>query len=124
MILKHVLLVGLGGAIGSIARFLIQKYMHQTFPDPFPLGTFIVNVLGCFAIGLLYGLTSNYAIFTNELRLLLMAGICGGFTTFSSYTVESLALIEQQRYTTFVMYFAGSALTGLAMTFFGAWLTK
>lgn len=124
MILKHVLLVGLGGAAGSILRYIFQKYLHQAFPDPFPVGTFLVNVSGCFLIGLLYGLTSNYAFFTTELRLLLMAGFCGGFTTFSAFTAESMALVDQQRYTTFILYVSASLLAGLAATFAGAWLTK
>jgi fluoride exporter len=124
MVIKHILLVGLGGAVGSIARFLLQRYLHQNFPDPFPIGTFLVNVSGCFLIGVMYGLAANYAIFSNEFRLLLMAGFCGGFTTFSAYALESMALIEQQRYTTFFLYLLGSVVAGLAATFAGAWLTK
>jgi len=124
MMFKHILLVGLGGAVGSIARFICQKYLNNSFPDAFPLGTFLVNISGCLAIGMLYGLTSNYAIFTTELRLLLMAGFCGGFTTFSAYSLEGLALIEQQRYTTFFLYFTGSVVLGLAATFLGALVTK
>ena len=124
MMFKHILLVGLGGAVGSIARYICQKYLNNAFPDAFPMGTFLVNISGCLAIGMLYGLTSNYAIFTTELRLLLMAGFCGGFTTFSAYTLEGLALIEQQRYTTFFLYFTGSVVLGLAATFLGALVTK
>jgi CrcB protein len=124
MMFKHILLVGLGGAVGSIARYICQKYLNNAFPDAFPMGTFLVNISGCLAIGMLYGLTANYAIFTTELRLLLMAGFCGGFTTFSAYTLEGLALIEQQRYTTFFLYFTGSVVLGLAATFLGALVTK
>jgi len=121
--LKNILLVGVGGALGSIARFICQKYLNS-YLDAFPLGTFLVNISGCLAIGMLYGLTANYAIFTNELRLLLMAGFCGGFTTFSAYSLESLVLIEQQRYATFFLYFTGSVVLGLAATFLGALITK
>ena len=124
MMLKHILLVGLGGAVGSIARYICQKYLNNAFPDAFPMGTFLVNISGCLAIGMLYGLTANYAIFTTELRLLLMAGFCGGFTTFSAYSLEGLALIEQQRYTTFFLYFTGTVVLGLAATFLGALVTK
>ena len=121
--LKNILLVGVGGALGSIARYICQKYLNS-YLDAFPLGTFLVNISGCLAIGMLYGLTANYAIFTNELRLLLMAGFCGGFTTFSAYSLESLVLIEQQRYATFFLYFTGSVVLGLGATFLGALITK
>jgi len=122
--LKHILLVAIGGAVGSVARFLIQKYLHEMYPDPFPLGTFVVNLAGCLAIGLMYGVTASHGILTTELRLLLMTGLCGGFTTFSAFTLESVGLLEQQRFMTFFLYFGGSVVLGLAATAAGAWLTR
>jgi fluoride exporter len=122
--LKHILLVAIGGAVGSVARFLIQKYVHQMYPDPFPVGTFVVNLTGCLAIGLLYGITASHGILNTELRLLLMTGVLGGFTTFSAFSLESVGLLEQQRFMTFFLYIGGSVVLGLLATLAGAWLTR
>ena len=124
MILKNILLVGLGGAFGSISRYLGQKYLSQLYPHAFPIGTFVVNVLGCFLIGLFFGLASRYEYFTPALRLLVMAGFCGGFTTFSAFTLEGMQLLNEQRFLIFTLYFALSVLFGLIATFTGVWLTQ
>lgn len=124
MLFKNVLLVGLGGALGSIARYLGQKYLTQLYPHAFPIGTFAVNVLGCFLIGLFFGLAGKYEYFTPSIRLLLMTGFCGGFTTFSAFTLEGMLLLDQQRFLIFTLYFTLSVLFGLIATFTGTWLTQ
>lgn len=124
MLFKNLLLVGLGGALGSIARYLGQRYLSQLYPQPFPIGTFIVNILGCFLIGLFFGLANKHAYFTPAFRLLLMAGFCGGFTTFSAFTLEGMQLLQQQRFLIFAFYFALSVLIGLMATFTGVWLSR
>ena len=121
---KNILLVGLGGAFGSIARYLGQKYLTQLYPQAFPIGTFVVNVLGCFLIGLFFGLASKNEYFTPTLRVLLMTGFCGGFTTFSAFTLEGMELLHQQRFLIFTLYFLLSVLFGLIATFAGFWLTQ
>jgi CrcB protein len=124
MLFKNILLVGLGGAVGSIARYLGQKYISQLFSYSFPIGTFIVNILGCFLIGIFYGLANKYEYFTPAYRLLLMTGFCGGFTTFSAFTVEGMQLLDQQRFLIFTLYFVFSVLLGLLATFTGVWLSQ
>lgn len=124
MIFKHILLVGLGGAFGSITRYLAQKYFLQVLPGVFPIGTFIVNMMGCFLIGLFFGMAAKYAFFTPALRLLLMTGFCGGFTTFSAFTLEGMELLNQQRFLIFTLYFTCSVFLGLIATFTGVWLTQ
>ena len=121
---KNILLVGLGGAFGSIARYLGQKYLTQLYPQAFPIGTFIVNVLGCFLIGLFFGLAERNEYSTSTFRLLLMTGFCGGFTTFSAFTLEGMELLHQQRFLIFTLYFLLSVLFGLIATFAGFWLTQ
>ncbi len=76
--MKNLLLVGFGGGIGSIARFLCQKYIYALYPHTFPTGTFLVNILGCFLIGLFYGLAEKGNLMTPEWRILLTTGFCGG----------------------------------------------
>jgi CrcB protein len=124
MLFKNILLVGLGGALGSIARYLGHRYLSQLYPQPFPIGTFIVNILGCFLIGIFYGIANKYEYFSPAFRMLLMVGFCGGFTTFSAFTLEGMQLLNQQRFLIFTLYFALSILFGLMATYTGVWLTQ
>jgi CrcB protein len=124
MMLKNILIVGFGGGIGSIARFLCQKYLYEWRPHPFPFGTFIVNLLGCFLIGLFYGLSEKGNLLTPEWRLLLMTGFCGGYTTFSSFALENFALLKNGEFLYFGLYTAGSVILGITCTFFGALILK
>ncbi|HLT08900.1 MAG TPA: CrcB family protein [Cyclobacteriaceae bacterium] len=75
---KILLLIGLGGFLGSIARYCITVYFTRLFPSVFPFGTFAVNILGCFAIGVFFGLSSRFEWFSPEWRLFLITGFCGG----------------------------------------------
>lgn len=97
-------LVGLGGFLGSIARYCITVYLTRFFPSVFPLGTFAVNVLGCFAIGVFYGLSSRFEWFSPEWRLVLITGFCGGYTTFSTFAFENFRLLQSGNYYIFALY--------------------
>jgi fluoride exporter len=111
--------VALGGAAGSVLRYLCSRSLNTL---SFPLGTLLVNILGCLAIGLLWGLFTRHV---NEgLRLLLITGFCGGFTTFSTFTFEGIQLIQEARWTTFIVYTVISVAVGLAATFIGYKLTS
>ena len=91
--LRSALLVGLGGFLGSVGRYLVGGWVHRTLPlSTFPLGTLVVNVSGCFAIGLLGGAVAARQVFGPDARLFLMIGVLGGYTTFSSFTYETLSL--------------------------------
>ncbi len=92
--LKSILLVGAGGFAGSVARFLLTKFTSSEWGSVFPIGTFSVNVLGCLAIGLIYGMGLR-EMTHSQLRLLLATGFCGGFTTFSSFSLEFFILLRQ-----------------------------
>ncbi|MES1161183.1 MAG: fluoride efflux transporter CrcB [Bacteroidota bacterium] len=122
--MKTLLIIGLGGAVGSIARYLMQVYIGKYITVTFPLGTFAVNMIGCFLIGLLYGMSNKYAWMTMEWRLLLITGLCGGFTTFSSYSYESISLFKQGNYTYFILYVVMSVALGLLATIGGIAVLK
>lgn len=91
------LLIALGGAAGSVLRYLLGGLVQRSSSSGFPIGTMVVNVSGCFLIGILVRQFLNMQL-SNDLRALLIVGFCGGFTTFSTFSAETLALIEGGEY--------------------------
>lgn len=121
---RALILVGIGGLLGSVCRYLIASFFVKILPSPFPYGTFIVNIFGCFLIGLFYGLSKHYDWFNPALTLLLVTGYCGGFTTFSSFAYENINLLQTGNYLTFAIYSTASFVLGLLATFGGLTLIK
>ncbi len=117
--LRSMLMVAMGGAVGSAMRYLISKIMQDWLPDVFPFGTFAVNLLGCLVIGILYGLVEQNMLGNNNLKLLLITGLCGGFTTFSTFSHEALSLVQQGHLSYAVLYVGGSACLGMMMVLIG-----
>lgn len=118
--LQNIILVGLGGMIGSILRFTITAL---TGNQNFPYATFFINIIGSFAIGVIFGLALHY-FSSNSVRLFLATGICGGFTTFAAFSMESLQLLQQQKFVLAATYIAGSIVLSLAAAFAGFILGK
>lgn len=115
---NNIILVAAGGATGSVLRYLCGKALNE---GAFPYGTLLVNVAGCLLIGLLWG---YFARHINEgLRLLLVMGFCGGFTTFSTFTYESVHLMQQSRWLMLFIYTGISVFGGLLATFAGYKIT-
>ncbi len=112
---KALLLVSMGGAAGSALRFLFSVWIKPASGFPWP--TLAVNILGCFAIGLVYGFTSRHA--SEQMRLMLATGFCGGFTTFSAFGYENLTLIQSQQYALASAYVAASIVGGMAAVWLG-----
>jgi CrcB protein len=122
--MRQLILVGVGGGLGSIARYLFQRWTSHHFLQSFPWGTFGVNVIGCFLIGLFWGISFKGFDNNEQWKLLLMTGFCGGFTTFSAFTLEGIGLIREEKYTVFFGYLAGSVAIGLLATFAGMKLVR
>lgn len=122
--IKNILFVGLGGGLGSIARYICQRWFAEVYSHTFPWGTFAVNITGCFLIGVLWGITFRSFDSNEQWKLLLMTGLCGGFTTFSAFTLEGIGLIREQKMAVFFSYVAASVLLGLAATWAGMKLTR
>jgi CrcB protein len=113
--MQAMLLVALGGAIGSVLRYETgAMVMRQAGSPQFPWGTFTVNVLGCLTAGLLAGLGERHAFLTAEMRLLLFTGFLGGFTTFSAFGVDTIALVQRGEWAIASVYVIASVLCGLA----------
>lgn len=119
--IKNILLVGLGGAAGSMLRYAFSVWFKHA---NFPLATFLVNIIGSFVIGVVFAYALRNESFAINWRLFLAAGICGGFTTFSAFSLESLSLLQQQRIGMFFLYVMGSVILGLAATWLGYSLMK
>jgi fluoride exporter len=112
------LLIAVGGAAGSVLRYLIGGRVQHFAPHGFPLGTLFVNVVGCFLIGIFVRQFMNIQTH-NYLRAFLMVGFCGGFTTFSAFSMETVGLIEGGEYPRAIAYITLSVLLCLIATFAG-----
>ena len=112
---KYIFIVALGGALGSAARFKFGGLvLHHTPPSNFPVGTFSVNVLGCFAIGLLAALAEHHDFLAPATRAFLFTGVLGGFTTFSAFGYESVSLLRRGLLQVSLFYIMASVVAGLA----------
>ena len=121
--MKNVLLVFLGGGLGSSLRYLISKYLNQ-LENSIALGTFTVNILGSLLIGVIMGFALKNDTHSSTLTLLVATGFCGGFTTFSAFALENYQLLKTGDITNFIVYTLGSVALGIIAVFIGIWLVK
>lgn len=122
--LKSIMIIGLGGFIGTVARFLISRYFQMTVTSVFPWSTFIINIAGCLLIGLIYGISEKGDVLSPDVRLFMTVGICGGFTTFSTFSNDSFLLIRDQEWLRFALYTSLSVFVGLVAVYVGRFMTK
>ena len=121
---RSILLVGIGGSIGSVARYLVGVVLAGYTSSSFPYATLLVNVAGCFLIGVIFALSDRGSLLSPEWRILLTTGFCGGFTTFSTFSYESLRLMQDGELLYLAAYIFGSLLLGLAATYVGILLVR
>jgi len=122
--LKNLLIIGSGGFIGSIARYLVSQLNLSVNFHSIPVGTLLINIIGCFLIGFLTGVADKSMILTTEWRLFLMVGLCGGFTTFSAFANENLMLMHNGQMLAVLLYTALSILLGFLAVYFGYIITN
>ncbi len=122
--IKELILVGLGGGIGSIFRYLSSVLINKNISSVFPFATFIVNILGCLLIGFLIGLAERNGVLDKNLRLLLITGFCGGYTTFSTFSSENLFLLQANHYFALFTYIVLSVAIGLFAVWLGIVLSR
>ena len=116
---KLFLIVFAGSGIGGVARYSMQSWIFKLYPFTFPIGTFIVNMIGCLLIGIFYALSEKGNLLTPEWRMALTTGFCGGFTTFSTFSYENMNLLRTGDYLYFVLYALGSVILGTAAVYLG-----
>lgn len=122
--MKMMLLAGVGGFVGTCLRYLTGRLCHLWSLGGFPLGTFVVNVVGCFVIGALLGLAERENILSPTMNVMLVTGFCGGFTTFSSFADDIFLLMQQRNWMLLTLYAGLSLVLGVAMVWLGRAVVK
>lgn len=117
--METILFIAIGGGIGSVTRYLTSVWAAGKFGVGFPYGTLLVNVVGCYLIGLFMVLSTERFVLSTHWRLLITSGFLGGLTTFSSFSYETLKLVEESSFLPAIQNIAANLFTGLAATWFG-----
>lgn len=117
--IRNILLIAVGGATGSVLRYFIGKYFQESWGGSFPWGTMIVNLIGCLIIGFIYALDEKMGGMNNEIKLFITVGLCGGFTTFSTFCNENLMLLRQAHILLAALYAGVSLFLGILAVYAG-----
>lgn len=117
--MKVLFIIGTGGFVGSISRYLTQQLVQERFDTSFPFGTLAVNIIGSFIIGVVYALSEKGGVLSPEWRLFLAVGFCGGFTTFSSFAYENFQMMKMEQFVFFALYMGLSLFLGILATYIG-----
>jgi len=121
---KAMIIAGLGGFVGTCFRFLVGKFCHFYLASSFPWGTFAVNIIGSFVIGIFFGMVEKAHVISPSMNVFLITGFCGGFTTFSSFADDMFLLIQNKHWLYFGLYMGLSIILGIILVRLGRSLIK
>lgn len=124
LMIKMMLIAGAGGFVGTCCRYLVTRWCAMMFSGTWPLGTFLVNIVGCFVFGVLLGLFEKTQTVSTTESLLLVTGFCGGFTTFSAFAGEVCLLGDKGQFVTSLVYLLASVAIGVIMVIAGRALIR
>ena len=122
--LRTLLIVGTGGFIGSVMRYLVQVFVEKGLSTTFPWGTFVANIAGSFIIGIVFAFAEKGNLMSAEWRIFLAVGICGGFTTFSSFAYNNLTMITEHSIGQLLWNLGGSLFFGILAVYLGIILVR
>lgn len=122
--LRTIFIIGTGGFIGSVMRYLVQIYVDKGLLSSFPWGTFAANIAGSFIIGIVYALADKGNVISNEWKMFLAVGFCGGFTTFSSFAYSNFSMLKGGAFGQFLWNVGGSLFFGILAVYLGITLVK
>lgn len=122
MLFESMIVAGIGGFFGTCGRYLTGVAAKKIFKSSYPFGTFCANFIGCFIFGLLFGLWDSHGM-SYMMKVLLMPGFCGGYTTFSSLSYDMYSLLHEGKYLRFAIYLVTSVGLGLLMVLAGMTIT-
>ena len=122
--LRNILIVGTGGFIGSVMRYLVQVFVEKGVATTFPWGTFVANIAGSFIIGIVFALAEKGNFMNSEWRMFLAVGICGGFTTFSSFAYNNLTMLKENSFGQLFWNIGGSLFFGILAVYIGIVLVR
>lgn len=124
MTMKILLMVGTGSFAGGVLRYLTGVFMQRMTQSVYPYGTLTANILGCLLIGIFFGLAERGNFLSPEWRIFLTTGLCGGFTTFSTFSLDALNLMNDRGIYTALAYIGISIFIGILFTFLGIFITR
>jgi len=122
--LKTIFIVGTGGFIGSVMRYLVQFYVEKGMSSTFPVGTLIANIAGSFIIGMVFAIAEKGNLMSSEWRIFLTVGICGGFTTFSSFSYNTFTMLKEHSYSQLFFNVGGNLVLGILAVYLGIILIR
>ncbi|MCF6331929.1 MAG: fluoride efflux transporter CrcB [Draconibacterium sp.] len=122
--LRNILIVGTGGFIGSAMRYLVQVFVEKGLATTFPWGTFVANVAGSFIIGVVFAFAEKGNLMSSEWRMFLAVGVCGGFTTFSSFAYNNFTMLKEHSFGQLIWNLGGSLFFGILAVYLGIILIR
>jgi CrcB protein len=122
--LRTILIVGAGGFIGSVMRYLVQVLVEKGLTSTFPLGTLIANIAGSFIIGMVFALAEKGNLMSAEWRIFLTVGICGGFTTFSAFAYNNFTMLKEHSFGQLFINIGGNLFFGILAVYLGIVLIR